>query len=152
MLNEETISQLKAEIELLGYVLWGLETQGGQNNALVVQVFVEKDGGITLDNCQEVGRHLGAFIEVEEIITSKYTLEVSSPGINRRIFNLNQCIGLESKFFKFKLIDDIDGRKSFKAELIKVDMDKGSLEFNYEGDEMVVSYDNIDKMNLFYKW
>ena len=151
MLSDELKEQIKCEIETIGYNLWGIESHTTDNKN-VIQIFVDKPDGISLDECKEVSKQIGTFLDVEDAITTKYVLEVSSPGINRKIYYIEQLIGLEENDFKIKLQVSVNGRKAFKAKLKYVDINSKTLTFEYESQQLVVDFNNLDKINLSYKW
>ena len=73
----------------MGYDFWGLECQISANTAQV-RIFIDKDEGITLDDCSRVSQQLSAVLDVEDPVEVPYTLEISSPGINRKLFTTEQ--------------------------------------------------------------
>jgi ribosome maturation factor RimP len=133
-------------------IFWGIEVQQGLKDTKILQIFIDKPNGITLDECKDVGRHISIFLDVEDIMPCRYTLEVSSPGVNRRIFNIEQCVGREGSNFKVKLFSPINGRKNFKVLLESVDLAENKLKFEFEKQPLVVAFSDIDKMTLSYNW
>ena len=88
--KEERLTDLLAPtVESLGFELWGVELLS-PNRRPTLRVFIESGDGVTVDNCAEVSRHLGSVLDVEDPITGEYTLEVSSPGIDRLLFKAAQ--------------------------------------------------------------
>ncbi len=152
MLNSDLVEKIKEQIELLDCLFWGIETQQGLKDTKVLQIFIDKPDGITLDECKDVGKQISIFLDIEDVMPSRYTLEVSSPGVNRRIFNIGQCVGREGSSFKVKLLDPINGRRNFKALLDSVDLAADQLKFNFDNQPLVVEFNNIDKMTLSYNW
>lgn len=117
-------------INALGFELWGIELMLGANPRMV-RIFIESEQGITVDDCAAVSRQVGATLDVEDTIPGEYRLEVSSPGMDRPLFTLEQYeqhIGFE---LKLKLIRAFEGRKNFRGLLSRV-----------EGDEIVVQVDD----------
>ena len=84
--KEERLTELLAPtVESLGFELWGLELLS-PNRRPTLRVFIESSDGVTVDNCADVSRHLGGVLDVEDPIAGEYTLEVSSPGVDRLLF------------------------------------------------------------------
>ena len=78
------LALLKPAIEAMGYVCWGVQFGCGRRRALV-RVFIDSSDGITLADCERVTKSLSLLCEVEDPIDMPYTLEVSSPGVNRAL-------------------------------------------------------------------
>ena len=86
--KESTLSALLAPtVASLGFQLWGLELIS-PNRRPTLRVYIEGDSGVTVDDCATVSRHLSSVLDVEDPIQGEYTLEVSSPGIDRLLFTL----------------------------------------------------------------
>lgn len=92
----------------------------------VLRIFIDKPGGISLDDCAEVSRELSVQLDVEDSIASRYTLEVSSPGLDRPLKNIQDFIRFKGKLAVVKtveLIKDENGspRKTFLGIIEEVD-------------------------------
>ena len=118
---ENKIEQLIGPvIEEMGYGLWGCEYLAQGKHSLL-RIYIDKEDGITLEDCQKVSYEVSALLDVEDPITSHYSLEVSSPGIPRPIFHVWQYqryIGLE---VQIKLYRPIEGRRKYKGKIISAD-------------------------------
>jgi len=131
----------------LGYQLWGIEYRSSQKHALI-KIFIDHEDGVTLDHCSEVSHQVSAILDVEDPITVPYTLEVSSPGVERPLLKLahyQRYIGSE---IKVRLIWALDGQKNFKGELLRVESDNITM----LADEVEVSFsiDTIKRAHLIY--
>lgn len=132
-------------VEGLGYELWGYEYRAHKYSALL-RVFIEKEGGINLDDCSNVSRQLGAALDVDDPIKVAYTLEVSSPGIDRVLFKPEQFNRYIGRRVKIRAKWPIDGQRNFvgrldgiKDECVMVEMD--SKDFS-------IPVDAIDRARL----
>ena len=76
-------------VEALGLQLWGIE-HTSQGKYSVLRIFIERDNGVTIDDCEQVSRQVSAILDVEDPIVGEYTLEVSSPGTDRLLFTVEQ--------------------------------------------------------------
>ena len=87
--EDQIESLLTATVEALGCELWGIEflSQGRHSK---LRVYIERPGGVTVDDCERVSREIGDLLDVEDVIPSAYTLEVSSPGLDRILFKAEQ--------------------------------------------------------------
>ena len=76
-------------IKAMGYHLWGIEYLG-QGKHSVLRVYLDKAGGVNIEDCALASRQISSLLDVEDPIKSEYTLEVSSPGLDRMLFSLEQ--------------------------------------------------------------
>ena len=86
----------------MGFELWGVEylTQGRYS---VLKIFIDSENGIDVDDCASVSRQVGSLLDVEEPLRGQYTLEVSSPGMDRRLFTFEQFDLMKGFQVKLKL-------------------------------------------------
>ena len=125
----------------------------GRSSAL--RLFIDKPGGVTLDDCADVSREVSAILEVEDPIDSAYRLEVSSPGIDRPLkkpADYSRYAGQMVKIKTRSLIDP-DGRghqrKTFLGELLGLEAGVVRLrQTDKRGGEVAIALDEIDKANL----
>lgn len=110
-------------VESLGYELVRVRLMSGKTSTL--QIMAEKpDGGIEVDDCAAISTELSAVLDVEDPILDNYTLEVSSPGIDRPLTRLKDFDMWEGYEAKLETDDLIDGRKRFKGQLGGTDSDE----------------------------
>lgn len=132
-------------IEAMGYSLWGCELmQEGHKPTL--SVYVDSDKGVNLDDCQAISRQISAILDVEDAIASAYTLEVSSPGLNRRFFTPAQMQAYIGQLIKVKAHSGVDGRRKFKGELRSVSDDE--LCIRVDGVDFTLVMSDVAKANL----
>ncbi|WP_397541583.1 ribosome maturation factor RimP [Roseovarius salis] len=126
-------------IEDMGYELVRVRVMGGKTATL--QVMADKpNGGIEVDDCAEISTAVSAVLDVEDPITDAYTLEVSSPGIDRPLTRLKDFDEFEGYEAKLETSELIDGRKRFKGVLAGV-----------EGDEVLINID-AGTVGLKFEW
>lgn len=114
-------------IEDLGFELVRIRLQGG--NTPLLQIMADKpDGGIEVDDCADISTAVSAVMDVEDPITEAYTLEVSSPGIDRPLTRLKDFDNFEGYEAKVETSELIDGRRRFKGTLAGI-----------EGDEVLIT-------------
>ena len=116
-------------VTALGYELWGLEYHTHARQT-VLRVFIDRTEGINVDDCALVSRQLSAVLDVEDPIAVEYTLEVSSPGMDRPLFTLEQFVRYVGEQVKVRLRTPFEGRRNFVGRLQAV-----------EGDEIVIADD-----------
>jgi len=111
---------IKPSIEGLGYELWGLEWDA-HGNAGTLRIFIDAEQGITVDDCGNVSRQVSAVLDVEDIITSNYNLEISSPGMARRLFTPEQYTKYIGERITVQLTKPLEGQRKFRGILQTVD-------------------------------
>lgn len=95
-----------------------------EQHGWVLRVFIDADEGVTLEHCSRVSRELGDFLDVEDLIEHKYHLEVSSPGLERKLFKTDDFERFCGRKAKIKLQQEQDGQKTFVGEITGVKGDK----------------------------
>ncbi len=117
-------------LESMGLSLWDMEfhKQGPQ---WLLRIFIDREsGGVTLNDCETVSRDLSAALDVEDIISHAYTLEVSSPGLDRTLSKPEHFVRFTGSMVKIKTYQPINGQKVFRGKLLGLveDMVKVELE------------------------
>ena len=83
------IEMLEPAVVALGCELWGVDYRAQGKNSML-RIFIEKDGGVMMEDCERVSRQVSSILDVEDPISGEYTLEVSSPGMDRSLYKLEQ--------------------------------------------------------------
>jgi len=116
-LQEQIQQVLDPIVASLGLTLWDLEFRK-EGPQWLLRIYIEREaGGVTLNDCESVSRDLGAVLDVEDIIPHAYTLEVSSPGLDRSLTkpeHFRKCLGQR---VRIKTYQAINGEKVFKGRL-----------------------------------
>lgn len=127
-----------------------------EGRAMVLRLFIDREGGITLDDCSTVSRELSEILDVEDFIGAHYTLEVSSPGLNRplkKAADYQRYRGRLVRIKTFELLPDDAGnpRKTFLGELLG--MEEGVVRLKLtEGQTAGIPLDKIAKANLEFEF
>ena len=112
-----------------------------------LQFFIDKPGGITLDDCQAVSREIDTLLEVEDIVAGPYALEVSSPGLDRPLIRPEDYRRFEGSLAKIKTKGPVEGRKTFLGRL--GESDGAGFNITIEGDKKVfIEYGQVEKARL----
>tara|TARA_B110000467_G_C18227689_1_gene426819 strand:+ start:259 stop:660 length:402 start_codon:yes stop_codon:yes gene_type:complete len=129
----------------MGFELWGVEylTQGRYS---VLKIFIDSENGIDVDDCASVSRQVGSLLDVEEPLRGQYTLEVSSPGMDRRLFTFEQFDQMKGFQVKLKLNKPFDGKKRFTGLLVGTEDKEVVLRVGEE--ETLFPYEMIDRANV----
>ena len=117
MTGQELEELLLPTIEGLGYELSDLEVRlSGGNGA--VRVFIDKPDGIGLVDCEKVSLAISALLDVEDPLPGKYALEVSSPGLDRKLTKIEHFRRFEGEMVKVEMRFPIEGRRRFRGTLV----------------------------------
>ena len=128
--EQQILALLEPTVEAMGFELWGLEYLSQGKHSLL-RVYIDGENGITVDDCAAVSEQVSSVLDVEDPIHGEYTLEVSSPGMDRLLFKLEQYAGYVGEVVELRLRSAFDGRRKFKGVL------KG-----IEGEDVVVQVDD----------
>ena len=138
---------LRPAVEETGKELLGVEFISAGNHS-VLRIFIDHENGIDVDDCAEVSHQVGAILDVEDPISSEYSLEVSSPGLDRPLFEKSQFEAVVDETVEVKISMPLNGRRKFKGKLVAVENDNLIVMVDNEEYELVIS--NIDKAHLVY--
>ena len=134
-------------IQVLGLDLWGVELlQQGKYSLL--RIYIEREEGVTIEDCEKVSRQVSALLDVEDPIAGEYTLEVSSPGMDRPLFSIEHYLKYVGSEVDLKLRRPINGRRKFKGQIIKISGDIVGL--LVEGSEYSLEFSDIEKASIVF--
>ncbi len=136
---------IKNTVEGLGFTLWGMEYRPHGESALL-RIFIEKDEGISVEDCATVSRQVGAVMDVENIIPVAYILEVSSPGMDRVLFTPEQYKDYIGEKLKIRTRTPIGDRRNFKGLLENVS--ETEVKIDVDNQEFNIPFDSIDRARL----
>ena len=147
MNNEKLQDRIKAVVDAMGFEYVGCEFQQ-QPRRSVLRIYVDAEGGISLDSCAEVSRQVGSVLDVEDILQGAYSLEVSSPGLDRPLFKIEDYRRFIGKVIKMKTRFPIEGRRNFKGVLQAVD-DNNCIVLQLEVNEQVsLAFNEVERAKL----
>ena len=129
-----------------GLELVHIEVAGPENKP-IVRVFIDKPQGVTHDDCSEMSLHLGTILDVEDFIHASYTLEVSSPGLERGLYKRADYERFAGSDAKMKTRQPIDGQRNFRGRLLGVDGSDVLFDDRTTG-KVRIPLDIITKANL----
>ncbi|MEM7298308.1 MAG: ribosome maturation factor RimP [Pseudomonadota bacterium] len=131
----------------LGFELWGVEFRSSQKHAHV-KVFIDHEDGITVDNCSDVSHQISGVLDVEDPISVPYTLEVSSPGLERPLMKVEHFEKYIDEEVKVRLSWAVEDRKNLNGKLIKVEEDEITILMENQEFEFPISA--VKRANLIY--
>lgn len=144
MISEDLKKKIEEVVESQGFELFSVEWKGSDRKGILL-VKIDSLGGITLKDCEIVSKALSTFLDIEDPIPCKYTLEVSSPGIERPLRNIKEFLRFKGKGVKF----DYEG-KEYKGVIMDVFEDSVYLKIKKE--IKTFKFDKIEKPNLLGPW
>lgn len=169
LVNIDLESLVSKEIKGLGFKLLGLELDSASRHSKLIKIYVDliehkenaeeanlnlnrNKRGVTLEDCSKISYYLNKVLSVNsELNYSNYTLEVSSPGLERKLFNLLQMKEQIGKKVRVKLISPLINRHNFTGILLDVDLEQKQVIMKVEEQDFCFNYDNIAKANLVYR-
>lgn len=127
-----------------------------EGHDMVLRLYVDKEGGVTLDDCAAVSRELSEILDVEDFIRDRYTLEVSSPGLNRPLKKATDYERYRGRLVKvrtYELLPDDAGnqRKTFLGELLGLEEGRVRLQLK-EGQTASIPLEKVAKANLEFEF
>lgn len=106
--------------EELGFELVHADV-GVLGRSAAVRIFIDKPGGVTHDDCSAMSQHVGTVLDVEDFISNTYTLEVSSPGLERGLYKRADYERFAGHLAKLKTREAVDGQRNFRGRLVGVE-------------------------------
>ncbi|MGB1343535.1 MAG: ribosome maturation factor RimP [Pseudomonadales bacterium] len=133
-------------VQALGCQLWGIETVN-QGRRMTLKIYIESEQGINVDDCAGVSRQVSSLFDVEDPIPGEYVLEVSSPGIDRRLFkaaHYEQCKGAK---IQVTLRSAFEGQRKFKGILSGLENEDVVLRVD-DAQEILLPLESIERARV----
>jgi len=143
--QQKLVEIIRPAVEALGCILWGVEYLP-QGKHSILRVYIDHEDGVTLEHCEVVSKQISSVLDVEDPIQSNYVLEVSSPGMDRPLFNVDQCQMYCGETVRVRLQSPIKDRRKWTGTLTAVEGD--ILNITAEGQALEIDWHNIDKINV----
>ena len=137
---------VRRPVEAMGYELVGVELFRKGASGLVLRVYIDSENGITLDDCGAVSHQLSGVLDVEDPISENYDLEISSPGLDRPLFELAHFERFKGQTARLKLLAPMDGRKKLEGMLAGTEGDTVLLDA--AGEMFRIPFELIDTARL----
>jgi ribosome maturation factor RimP len=137
--------ELEPELKEQGYELIEVE-HAVQMGRRILRLFIDKEGGVTLDDCQAVSRCAGSALDVADFMGEHYCLEVSSPGFDRPVRKPEDFERFTGERIQIQVNVPVDGRKQFKGEL--KGFRDGLVSVDCDGTPFEIHIENLKKAHL----
>jgi ribosome maturation factor RimP len=145
MLRDTLAELVRPVVEGLGYELWDLEYLAGRGHGLL-RVYIDAATGITLEDCERVSRAVSEVLDAADPVPGHYTLEVSSPGLERTLRTVGQFARFVGQSVYVELREPLDGRRRYKGWLRAAGAD--TVEIEVDGRWHVLPIAGIRKAHL----
>ena len=119
----------------------------GPDNKPIVRIFIDKPNGVTHQDCSEVSLHVGTVLDVEDFIHASYTLEVSSPGIERGLYKRQDYERFVGSLAKMRTRKPVNGQRNFRGRLLGIDGEDILIEDRTSG-RVRVPFEVVAKASL----
>ena len=147
LIRDRVFALIEPLLDDIGYELIEVEYLS-MHGRWILRLYIDREGGVSIDDCVEVSRELGDLIDVKEIIDHEYVLEVSSPGLNRPLRKEKDFIKAIGSRIKLKMNRAFNGQKNFTGSL--KDYINRTIVLETGGNLIELPFDNIEKSNLVY--
>ncbi len=112
----------------------------------VLRIYIYNPEGTTIENCEWVSRRIGALLDIEDLIPTSYILEVSSPGLNRKLKNKEEYNIFSGRDISIHTKEPVNEKTAFRGKLIGIENDVIKLE--EEGETINIPYDKVSSAKL----
>ena len=143
--HDQLCALIQPVVESLGCQLWGVE-YFSQGKHSTLRIYIDSENGIGLEECEKVSRQVGSVMDVEDPIAGEYTLEVSSPGVDRPLYTLEQFAKYVGEQVNVRLRVPFEGRRKFSGILSGVE--DHDVVVVVDNEEYLLPIESIDKANI----
>jgi len=134
----------------MGVDIWGVHTSFSGRRGLV-RIYIDTPQGVTLEQCTQLSREAGNLLDVEDILHGSYTLEVSSPGLDRTFFTPEQMRDYLGREIRIMFSRPVEGRKKFTGILKSVSEEQIRIELEGSGEEFRFDFYTAKKIKLLFR-
>ncbi len=145
MSSKRLTTMIQPLVEDLGYEFVGLEYNANPKHSVLV-LYIDKPEGIAVEDCETVSHEVAALLDVEDPIKGNYNLEVSSPGLDRPLFTLEQFARFSGEEVQLTAFAPVEGRRKFKGRILGAE--DGTVRLDQDGKEVALEFGNIAKARL----
>ncbi len=147
---EARVTELcRAPVEASGYELWLVEWSSDRGRA-VLRLTIDRPGGVDLRDCVEVSRLVGGLLDAYDVIPGGYNLEVSSPGLDRRLVRPEHFQRFLGQLVQVRMAEPVEGRRNFKGRLLEAD--ENAVVLDVDGGQVRLSLAGVEKANVVPEW
>ena len=133
-------------IEASGCELWGIEVTSGKGKGRILRIFIDAIQGVDLNDCEKISREIDYHFQFESIFSEFGSFEVSSPGLDRRLFNSKQYKNFIGDVVSLTLFSKVNNLRKIKGTLLEVL--ESEISVKTEGETLLLELSNIEKCRL----
>ncbi|HHC72830.1 MAG TPA: ribosome maturation factor RimP [Thiotrichales bacterium] len=148
--SEQLYRIIRPVVESLGYELVGIEFHNRPRNSLL-RIYIDREGGVDVDDCALVSNQVSGVLDVEDAVRGHYTLEISSPGLDRPLFSLDHFRRFVGSRVKLKLEVPVEGRRNWSGRIRQVEDEVLILE-DEQGEEYRLPFADVEQARLVPEW
>lgn len=140
---------LTPTVEALGCRIWGVQL-ASQGRRSRLRVYIDSDDGVSVGDCERVSREIGDVLDVEDVLRQSYTLEVSSPGMDRILFKADQYAASVGEQVEVRLNYPFEGRKRIVGMLAGIENDDsfGQVVVQVEDEQYLLPLENVQRTRI----
>jgi len=146
-ITDKIVNLIEPVVTDMGYELVGVEYIASGKHS-VLRVYIDSDMGVGINDCEKVSRQISAIFDVEDPITGQYNLEVSSPGIERPLFNISHYQRFLGSEVKLRMVRPINGQRKFRGTIGSVSEVHNTIELLTELESVTLEIEMIERANL----
>jgi ribosome maturation factor RimP len=143
--QSQLVELVEPAVAAVGFELWGLDYVPQRNHA-ILRIYIDGPNGVNVDDCARVSRQVSAVLDVDDPIQTEYTLEVSSPGLDRPLFHLDQFARYVGEKVVIRLRVPFERRRNFTGTLIGVEGE--DVVVHVDDNEYLLPFESIDKAHI----
>jgi ribosome maturation factor RimP len=143
---QQLVDLVRGVTDVLGYELVGVELLSRDAGGHLLRVYIDTPAGVNLSDCENVSHQLSGVLDVEAPLRGEYALEVSSPGLDRPLFELAHFERFTGREARVRLRTALDGRRNFKGSIVRVGED--AVHMLVDGETVELPASAIDAARL----
>ena len=144
-MSDQLNELIQPVVEAMGCELWGIE-QLSMGRYSTVKIYIDSKKGVDIEDCTKVSRQVSSLLDVEDPMNGEYTLEVSSPGLNRRLFKLDHYSAFIGSEVRIRLKRPYEGKRKYSGQLRGVE--GGEIILGHQDEEILFPFEEIERANV----
>ena len=144
-MSDQLNELIQPVVEAMGCELWGIERLS-MGRYSTVKVYIDSKAGVDIEDCAKVSRQVSSLLDVEDPVNGEYSLEVSSPGLNRRLFKLDHYAAFIGSEVRIRLKRPYEGRRKYSGQLRGLEGDEIIL--GHQEEEILIPFEEIERANV----
>jgi ribosome maturation factor RimP len=144
-MSDQLSELIQPVVEAMGCELWGIE-QLSMGRHSTIKIYIDAEKGIDIEDCAKISRQVSSLLDVEDPVNGEYTLEVSSPGLDRRLFKIDHYAAFIGSEVRIRLKRPYEGRRKYSGQLRGIEGDEIIL--GYQDEEIMFPFEEIERANV----